>query len=651
MTSGTIRKSLAIVLVLLMMMTTMSTGFAADEEITITILQTSDMHGRIYAHDYAVDEADKDAGFAKINTLIKAEREKNPNLLLIDTGDTVQDNSAELFNDRPVHPMVEAMNMMGYDLWVLGNHEFNFELDFLEKNVEAFDGTVLSANIYKKATGDRWVNGYKIFEVDGVRVAVIGMIPPHVPVWEASSPSHFKGLEFKGVLEETGKVLKEIEGQYDVLLAAYHVGPDGEHGYEGGRLIAEAYPEFDAIMMGHAHSKINEVVNGVQMIEPGNYGWALGKLEIKVSKSGSNVTVQEVTASNLETYEVEPDPEIIEAFADVHETSVADANTVVGKISNDFIERPDYITGDAKITTLPTAQVEDTAVIDLINEVQMFYTGADISSAALFNFGSNLKGGDFMKKDVAFIYKYPNTLSGVNITGENMLKYMEWSVSYYNTYKPGDVTISFNPDIRGYNYDMFAGMTYEIDITEEAGNRIKNVKVAGQPLDPNRIYKLAVNNYRFGTLMNLGLVDLDDEFYNSYTLMQDAGRIRDLIIKYTVEEKNGVLNPMVDNNWKLVGANFDIPARDAVFEMVRNGKIAIPTSEDGRTLNVESLNLIELMEDGTLKSEAYKVQSGDVLWRIAQKYGVTWQDAALMNGLENPNLIYVNQMLYFPVAQ
>lgn len=648
MMNGTTRKSLALVLVLLMMMTTMWTGFAADEDITITILQTTDMHGRIYAHDYAVDEVDKDAGFAKIYALIKEERAKNPNLILIDTGDTVQDNSAELFNDRDVHPMVEAMNMMGYDLWTLGNHEFNFELDFLKKNVEAFEGTVLAANIYKKATGERWLDGYQIFEIDGVRVAVIGMIPPHIPIWEASSPSHFDGLEFKGVLEETGKVLDEIEGQYDVLIGAYHIGPEGEHGYEGGRLVAETYPQFDAIMMGHAHSKINEVVNGVQLIEPGKYGWALGKLEIKISKAGEVLGVQ---ATNLETYEVEPDQEILDTFADVHDTSIEDANTVVGKISNDFIERPDYITGEAKITTLPTAQVEDTAVIDLINEVQMFYTDADLSSAALFNFGSNLTGGDFMRKDVAFIYKYPNTLSGVNISGENMLKYMEWSVTYYNTYTPGDVTISFNPEIRGYNYDMFSGMTYEIDITKEAGNRVKNVLVGGEPLDMNKIYKLAVNNYRFGTLISLGLVDLDDEYYNSYTLMQDAGRIRDLIIKYTIEEKNGVLMPTVDNNWKLIGAELDIPAREAVFAMVRNGEIAIPTSEDGRTLNVEALNLISLMKSGDLKSEAYKVKSGDVLWRISQKYGVTWKDAALINALANPNLIYVDQMLYFPVAQ
>lgn len=137
---------------------------------------------------------------------------------------------------------------------------------------------------------------------------------------------------------------------------------------------------------------------------------------------------------------------------------------------------------------MPTSQLVDTSVIDLINEVQMFYAKSEISSAALFNFGSNLTQGDFKKKDVAFIYKYPNTLVGVNIKGENLLKYMEWSMSYYNTYSEGDVTISFNPKIRGYNYDMFSGVTYNIDVSKPAGQRVCNLLINGQPLDLNKDY-------------------------------------------------------------------------------------------------------------------------------------------------------------------
>lgn len=620
-------------------------SYGADETVKITIMQTSDMHGRIYPHDYATDSEDADAGFAKIQTLVKQKRADNPNNILIDNGDTVQDNSAELFNDLPVHPMVQAMNEMDYDIWNIGNHEFNFEKSFLERNVEAFEGTVLSANVYNEGTDTRWLEPYKIFEFDGVRVAVVGMLPPNVPLWEASAPSHFAGLEFTGTLEETGKVIAELEGKYDVLVGAYHVGPDGEHGYEGVEEIANTYPQFDVIFAGHAHSKLTEEINGVKIIEPGAYGWALATADIEVVKSEAGYEVASVMTENLETADVVVDAGITEDFAYVHEESVEDANTIVGDITADFIERPDYITGEDNIETMPTAQIEDTAVIDLINDVQMFYTGSDVSSAALFNFGSNLKEGDFKKKDVAFIYKYPNTLVGVNITGENLLKYMEWSAGYYNTYTNGDLTVSFNPDIRGYNYDMFSGMTYEIDITEEAGDRIKNVMIDGQPVVMDQVYKLAVNNYRFGTLMGLELVTMDDKYYDSYDLMQDSGRIRDLIIKYTVEEKDGVLNPTVDNNWKITGVTFDAGLQEQAFDLVRSGEVSIPTSEDGRTKNVKALNLDELQEMGLMQGETYTVVSGDVLWKIAKMYNLTWERLADMNNLDDPNRLYPGQKL------
>lgn len=623
-------------------------SFAEAGTVDITILQTSDMHGRIYAHDYATDSSDADAGFAKIQTLIKAERAENDNVILMDCGDTLQDNSAELFNDLPVHPMVQAMNEMNYDIWTIGNHEFNFEKSFLEKNIAAFNGTVLSANVYKAGTDERWLDAYKIFEIDGVRVAVIGMLPPNIPLWEASAPSHFEGLEFTSTLEETGKVLKELDGKYDVLIGAYHVGPEGEHGYQGVEEIAENYPEFDVIFSGHAHSKYTKEVNGVQIIEPGAYGWALATADITVTKNANSYEVASVMVENLETKDLDGDAEILDTFAFVHEESVTEANKVVGEITADFITRPDYITVKDEITTMPTSQIEDTAVIDLINDVQMFYTGADVSSAALFNFGSNLKQGDFKKKDVAFIYKYSNTLVGVNITGENLMKYMEWSANYYNTYKAGDMTVSFNPEVRGYNYDMFSGMTYDIDITKESGNRIQNVLIDGKAVEMDKTYKLAVNNYRFGTLMGLELVTMDDKYYDSYETMQDAGRIRDLIIKYTIEEKDGVLTPMVDHNWKIIGVSFNKSLQEKVFDLVRSGKISIPTSEDGRTKNVKALNIFDLAKEGLVSMDNYTVKSGDLLWKIAKQHGVTWEGIAEANNLENPNMISPGQVLVIP---
>lgn len=646
------KKHLGKVSILLIVIFTITTCFslvmAEDANTTITILQTTDLHGRIYAHDYATDASDKDAGLAKIQTLVLQERAKNPDAILMDTGDTVQDNSADLFNSLPVHPMVQALNYMKYDIWTIGNHEFNFEKSFLDKNIAAFEGTVLSANTYKEGTDERYLDAYKIFEIDGVRVAVVGMLPPNITLWEASAPEHFEGLAFTGIIAETEKVIKELEGKYDVLVGNYHLGPDGDHAFKGLDAVAEAFPQFDVLFGGHAHSKINKEVNGVTLVEPGKYGWALGKADITVAKVGDKYEVTSVIAENIETSGVEEDPGILEMFKFVHDESLADANTIVGTISTDFIAEPDFITGEDKITTMPTSQIMDSSIIDLINEVQMFYADADVSSAALFNFGSNLKAGDFKKKDVAYIYKYTNTLNGVNISGENLLKYMEWSAGYYNTAQKGDLTVSFNPNVRGYNYDMFSGLEYEIDITQEKDNRVKNVMFKGQPLEMDKIYKLAVNNYRMGTLIGLELVTLDDEYYNSYELFQDAGRIRDLIVKYTIEEKKGNLTPTVDNNWEITNFNFDNPLAEKAFALVRDGTVTIPTSEDGRTANVEALNIYNLIETKDLMVETYKVKAGDVLWKIAKSKGMDWKQLAAMNALDNPNLIFPSQELMLP---
>lgn len=669
------RKTVMFVFILLLatslLVTPVSVNAEETEETIITILGTTDMHGRIYPHDYATDSADSDAGFAKIYTLIEQERTKNPNTILVDCGDTVQDNSAELFNDMPIHPIIEAMNTMKYDTWTIGNHEFNFEKSFLDRNIKAFNNSVLAANIYKE-DGTRFVKPYTIIEKNGVRVAIVGLMPPHVPTWEASSPKHFEGLSFTDPLEESKKVIKELEGKYDVLIGAFHLDKDGEYGSTGAKDIAQACPEFDVLFLGHAHAKANEEINGVKIMEPGKYGWALAKADIKLTKNGEKWEVTSIDTENLETKDISPSQEILDKFEYVHTKSVEDANEIVGQITKNFIERPDYITGSDEITTMPTSQVEDTAVIDLINDVQSFYAKSEISSAALFNFGSNLKEGDFKKKDVAFIYKYANTLNGVKITGENLKKYMEWSASYYNTYKDGDLTISFNPEIRGYNYDMFSGMTYDIDISKETGNRVKNVMISGEPLDENKVYKLAVNNYRFGTLLNNGWVTNEDKYYDSYEELQDSGRIRDLIIKYVKEEQGGKIEPEVDNNWKIIGTNFDKEKKDMVFEKVRNGEIKIPTSEDGRTLNVVALNYDQLVAEGKLEATdsspakqvndtpsvsqapnaqttTYTVKSGDVLWKIAKNFNTSWKKLAELNNIKNADLIFTGQRLIVPV--
>lgn len=572
---------------------------------TVTILGTSDMHGRIFPWEYATGTADDDAGYSLIQTLVKQEKEKNPNTILIDNGDTLQDNMAEIFNNDPVHPMIDVMNYMGYDVWNLGNHEFNFGMDFLNKNIAAFKGSTLAANIYKE-DGTRFVNGYKIIEKDGVRIAIVGLIAPHIPTWEAATPEHFMGLTFTDPVEEAKKVVKELEGKYDVLIGTFHLGDTPEKGAtDGAKAVADAVPAFNAIICGHAHSQFDNIesTSKVKLIEPGRYGAALAKIDVKVEKSSDGWKVVEVTTKNLLTKGITADQDLTTKFKTVDDKSLAEANKVVGEVTADFIKKVDYITDGVKITTMPTAQMEDNAVIDLINDVQTYYSKADISTAAFFKNDANLKAGSFMKKDVANIYMYDNTLMAVNITGKNLKAYMEWSASYYNQFKDGDLTISFNPSVRGYNYDMFSGIEYQIDVSKPAGSKIVNATIKGQPIDDEKSYKMAVNNYRFGTLLTNKWITDADKCYDSLAELGDAGRIRDLIVKYVQEVKAGKLSPNIDNNWKLVGYNFDAELKALADAKLKSNEIKIPTSFDGRTLNVKPVTKYDLYKLGFVEGK------------------------------------------------
>jgi 2',3'-cyclic-nucleotide 2'-phosphodiesterase (5'-nucleotidase family)/LysM repeat protein len=622
-----------------------------EEEVaeqTIRVAATSDVHGRIYPYDYAIDGKDDDAGLAKVSTIVNALRTENPNMILMDDGDTVQDNSSELFNDLEVHPMVEAMNSIGYDIWTLGNHEFNFEKEFIERNISNFNGTVLSANIKNKRDGSNYVNPYQIFNVNGARVAVVGVIPPYVPMWESSSPSHFKGLEFNEILESVQETVKELDGQYDILVGSFHMGREDEYGGAGIYDLANKVPEFDVIFGGHEHAKYVENINNTPIVEPGFAGWAVSKADISVKKADGKWIITGIEVENIQTKTVEADKKILDEFRDVDAQSKAVANTVIGEVTETFIARPDFITGEDKVTTMPTAQLQPNSVIDLINDVQLKYAGADVSSAAFFKAEANLKAGKFHNKDVANIYKYANTLVGVNMTGENLLKFMEWSMSYYNTWNEGDVTISFNENVRGYNYDMFAGVNYKVDLSKDAGNRVVDPTIDGEAIDPAKTYKVAVNNYRFGTLTKNGWAKPEDKYYDSYEAMQDAGRIRDLIIKYTKEEKGGKIEPMVHNNWEIIGVKLDYPERDAIYEMIKEGEIVIPRSADGRTLNVKSINLKDYVVSKEIVS--YTVKSADTLGAIANKFDLKISEILKENkNIKNADIIIIGEELKIPV--
>ena len=668
------RRVLALVLTLVMVLGLAVPGFAADEgEVTVTILQTSDLHGMVNPFDYAANKENA-TSMAHVATIVAQERAVDPDLLLIDTGDSLQANYIQEFRNEEIHPMIEAMNTLGYDAWVLGNHEFNFEFSSLEKAIAAFNGKTLAGNIYK-ADGTRWQDAYTIFEVKGVKVAIFGIDAPHIPQWEASDPTHYDNMTFTTPMEETGRILSELEGNADVIIGAIHYGLDGEYGADGVQKIAEKYADqLDGLLIGHAHAKVDEEIAGVPVLEPANNGQFVGKMTFTLKESGGKWSLEEdkTTSELLDCSAVAPDAAFMEQMKDLHEKSLALASKEVGEVAETFMD-PVYV-----LPGIPAAIIQDNPITDLVNIVQMQESGADVSLAALFTEDSNLEKGPFLHRDSVKIYKYDNTLFAVKVTGKQLKAIMEQQAgNFFNQYQPGDVTISFNPDIRMYNYDMFAGVNYEIDISKPAGERIINVTYKGEPLADDTELVLALNNYRYGGLVGAGLINAEDVVY-------EGGAVRDMITEY-VANLGKPLEPVCDNNWKIVGADLNDPQKDLIYDMVRSGELTIPTSEDGRTPNVASLNGPALRAEGKLPpledgetaptpepepepdptpelepqpepaAETYTVKTGDCLWSIAQQlYGTGYKWSVLYEAnkatLSSPDLIYAGQVLVVPAA-
>ncbi|MGD8114290.1 MAG: 5'-nucleotidase C-terminal domain-containing protein, partial [Sphaerochaetaceae bacterium] len=202
-----------------------------------------------------------------------------------------------------------------------------------------------------------------------------------------------------------------------------------------------------------------------------------------------------------------------------------------------------------------------------------------------FSDTSNILKGDINYGTIFGIYKYDNTLYRVPVTGRELKDYMEWSAACYNQWKKGDISISFNPEKPGYLYDMFAGVDYEIDLSQPEGSRIRNVMFKGEPLRDDQDLTLAVNNYRYSSALKAqNLVEGKREW-------ESPNSIRDMLVQYIKEE--GVIHPTVDNNWKIVGVDLSSPYRDEIIEMVNDGTLEVPYSN--------SLNINDLMKDGILK--------------------------------------------------
>jgi len=574
---------------------------SAGDTVQLTILGTSDVHGRFMPWDYATDTEDRSGSLVQLYTAIKKIRQETPNVILVDCGDSIQDNSVEQFNTKPHQPMMVAMNEMGYDTWTMGNHEFNFGLDVLKHVTDQFKGKNLCGNVYYE-DGRRYLPASAIIEKAGIKVGIIGLNTPMITEFEKDT-DHLKGVTVTNPTKETRKIIEELKGKVDILIGVMHMGLENENNHPDTSVtdVANANPELTAIVAGHMHKNVSSAtVNGVLISEPYKYGQALTRIDLTLSRNNNRWEVTEKKAQTIPMKDYDSDGKLVELLAPYHIEARKLANEEIGTITGINMVPEDSMPGISEV------QVNDTPLTNFFNEVQLYYSGADVTSVIISRDNAQMAVGPVRRKDIAFNYQYTGGETTVyEITGKDLRTYMEWSAEYFNQKQPGDIAPSYNPVRRASKYstnDIFGGVKYVIDLTEPVGSRIKDLRLkrTGKVIKDTDKIKLGMNSYRMNQLTAKGGIFEDRHFPQLWTSLEafgeSDGTIRNMSIRYIKEVKKGVLTVKPVNDWHIDGFDRKSESYQKAAKLLREGKLSLHNSSDGKYTNIASVNEKDILQ-------------------------------------------------------
>jgi len=550
-------------------MTTGNTGTSLKKkEVSIKILGTSDVHGRVMAWNYAADEEDKSGSYAQISTLVKKIREKNKNVILVEVGDAIQDNWIEKFAMTPKHPIPEILNYMGYDIFVPGNHEFNFGMPTLSNILRDMKFKKLTANLYyhENAENDtnfskdksRYLDATTIIEKEGVKIGIIGLSTPMSAQFEEDT-GYLKDFYFVSPIKETQKQIKKLkqEGANAIVVVA-HMGIENENGIPetGVRDLANAVPEIDVIVAGHMHQNIpKEIINGVLITEPHRYGTFISEVALKFEVTGKNVTLISKDSTTIPVKNEESDEKIEEIYKPFHHRLCVIADEEIGETLNDMVPKEKHYGVSA-------AFGKDTGMSSFITDVELYYSGADVVSFAYNYENVRLDKGKIRRKDIVYNYRYTGgDVTIYEMTGKQLKDYMEWAADYFDTIQAGDTEYRYNSERANGKYvtfDIFGGVKYKIDLRNEKGSKITNLMlVNGTKITPEMKLKVGMNAYRFEQLARKGGIFDGQEipvlWASKEAIGNIKGTIQNMMIDYIRTVKNGVIDGKSHNNWEIIG--------------------------------------------------------------------------------------------------
>ena len=566
------------------------------QTVDVRILATTDLHTNLVNYDYYQDKPVETLGLAKTAVLIEKAKKENPNVLLVDNGDTIQGTPLGTYKAivNPVekgeqHPMYAALQALGFEAGTLGNHEFNYGLDYLNRVIETAGLPIVNANVLDPATGKFIYQPYKIIEktftdtqgrLTTVKIGVTGIVPPQILNWDKAN------LEGKVVVRDSVEAIRDIipemrKAGADITLVLSHsgIGDDKyEKGEENEGYQIASLPGVDAVVTGHSHAEfpsgngtgfyekypgvdgVNGKINGTPVTMAGKYGDHLGVIDLKLNYTDGKwkVTDSKGSIRKVDTKSNVADQRVIDIAKESHQGTI------------------NYVRQQVGTTTAPITSyfslVKDDPSVQIVNNAQLWYAKQELagtpeanlpilSAAAPFKAGTrgdataytDIPAGPIAIKNVADLYLYDNVTAILKVNGVQLKEWLEMSAGQFNTIDPNNNQPQnlVNTDYRTYNFDVIDGVTYEFDITQPNkydregklanpnASRVRNLKYQGKEIDPNQEFIVVTNNYR----SNGNFPGVREASLNRLLNLEN----RQAIINYILAVKN--INPSADQNW------------------------------------------------------------------------------------------------------
>ena len=593
---------------------------AAANQAHLRIMETTDIHVAVYPYDYYADQPDDKSGLARTASIIDKIRAEAGNSMLIDNGDFLQGNPLGDYiayqrgmKDGDLHPVIKAMNVLGYECGTLGNHEFNYGLDFMFKVMKGANFPYVCANLTKGQLAsdarkdELFLKPYTIVEKkikDGsgaestVKIGFIGFVPPQIMIWDSKNlDGKANTRDIVDAAKAWVPVMKE-EGA-DIVIALSHSGIAGggpSERMENASLYLAGVEGIDAIFTGHQHlvfpgpktwdgiagaDPVKGTLQGKPAVMGGFWGSHMGLIDLLLEKDGNSWKIVDSTSEARGIYhrdgkkviaDVGDKKEIIDSIKAEHEATLAYIRKPVGKTSAPLYSYFALVADDPSVQIVSQAQLwylKDILKASQYKDLPM------LSAAAPFKAGgrggaeyyTNVPAGNIAIKNVSDLYLYPNTLRAVVITGAQVKNWLEMSAGIFNQIQPGAKDAALiNLGFPSFNYDVIDGVTYQIDVSQPPkydgdgklinpdASRIVNLAYAGKPIDMAQKFVVATNNYRAGGGGNFPDIKDDKVVF----VAPDTNR--DVLVRYIISE--GTINPTADDNWTFK----PLPGTSVTFE-------------------------------------------------------------------------------------